>query len=308
MPVNKKVSDEILLESYSRLRNIWKVAEEVGLCGQSVQERLVKLGVKRNNPQFTDKEVEHLKSHYTQYLLNGELQKLADEMGRTKPFICRKAKLLGLTDLRRKRSLLANYKPPKPDWVKNKHPRGMAGKKHTQATLDKVSLASIASQAKINADPDRRAEISKKQVETKMKRGNLVRERHKTTWKGGWRLIGSLNKYYRSRWEANYARYLQWLKERGEITEWAHESKVFWFEGIKRGCVSFLPDFEITNNDGSIVYHEVKGWMDDRSKTKIKRMAIYFPEVSLTIIDAKWFKANEKELSKIIDGWEFKTT
>src|SRR5690349_5802220 len=40
----RKVSDDVLLESYGRLKNIWKVAAEVGLCGQSINERLIKLG------------------------------------------------------------------------------------------------------------------------------------------------------------------------------------------------------------------------------------------------------------------------
>lgn len=304
MPFNKKVSDEILIESYSRLNNIWKVGEEVGLCGQSVHERLVKLGIKRKNPHFTQDERFLLLEHYTNYLLQGKLQELADKMGRTKEFICRKARGLGLTDMKRKKSLLANFKPHTPDWKTKPHPRGMAGKKHSKETLDRLSIINKQNQQKISEDVEKRADIIIRTMKTRMKNGNFVQPRIKQTWKAGWREIGGKRKYFRSRWEANYARYLQFLKDHSQIKEWEHEAKVFWFEGIKRGCVSFLPDFEITENSGEKVYHEVKGWMDDRSRTKIRRMRIYFPEIKLTIIDAKWFKANNKTLMPIIYGWE----
>lgn len=300
----KKVQDDVLIESYSRLKNIWQVAKEVGLCGQSVHERLIKLGIQNKINVFTQDDVFFLQEHYNNYLLEGKLQELADIMGRTKYFICRQAKKLGFTDLSRKKKLLSNWKPSKPDWVKNTHPKGMKGKHHSQKTKDRLSVTSAAAAVRINDEPGRREAISKKQVMTKHAKGNLINPRQKQTWKAGWREIGGKRKYFRSRWEANYARYLEFLKVQKQITEWEHEAEVFWFEGIKRGCVSFLPDFRITELNGSLSYHEVKGWMDDRSKTKIRRMSIYHPTVVLRIIDAKWFKENNKTLTSIIYGWE----
>lgn len=129
----------------------------------------------------------------------------------------------------------------------------------------------------------------------------------KTTWKAGWRDIGGYNKYYRSRWEANYARYLQFLKESGQIADWSHEPETFWFTEIMRGCRSYLPDFRVSENNGSIVYHEVKGWMDSRSKTKLKRMKKYYPDVELILISEKEYIEIEKKLGGIIKGWEYKT-
>lgn len=92
------------------------------------------------------------------------------------------------------------------------------------------------------------------------------------------------------------------------IVEWQHEPKTFWFEGIRRGCVSYLPDFKITYNDGSNEWVEVKGYMDAKSRTKIKRFRKYFPEESLRVVDATWYKANAPKLSLIVDGWEKSTT
>lgn len=132
----------------------------------------------------------------------------------------------------------------------------------------------------------------------------MARKQKKKTWKAEWRTIGGHRKFYRSRWEANYARYLDWQKQTGLIKDWAHETETFWFDGIKRGCVSYLPDFRVTLLDGSVEFHEVKGWMDGPSKTKIRRMAKYHPTVVLKVFDSPWYKANAPKLSKSIEGWE----
>jgi len=129
-----------------------------------------------------------------------------------------------------------------------------------------------------------------------------------SAWKAGWREIGGQRIYARSRWEANYARYLQWLLGLGEIAKWEHEPETFWFLKIKRGTRSYLPDFRVTENNGSIAYYEVKGWMDPQSKTKIKRMAKYHPDVKLIVVNSKSYKALEKMVSRMIVGWETNLT
>ena len=124
----------------------------------------------------------------------------------------------------------------------------------------------------------------------------------KTPWKAGWRTIGETNKYYRSGWEANYAYYLQWLKENKQIQSWAHEPKTFWFEGIKQGTTNYTPDFKVTLKDGTTEYHEVKGWMDARSKLKIRRMKKYHPSIVLVVRDSAWFKEH-RSFKNQIPGW-----
>jgi len=121
---------------------------------------------------------------------------------------------------------------------------------------------------------------------------------------GGWVTLGGRQIYFRSTWEANYGRYLEWLKAKGQIAAWEHEPDTFWFDGIKRGVVSYLPDFKVTETNGSIVYHEVKGHMDDRSRTKIKRMAKYHPTVKLIVIDGPAYKALARQLRGLVLGWE----
>ncbi len=126
----------------------------------------------------------------------------------------------------------------------------------------------------------------------------------KNKFKQGWRNIAERRIYFRSRWEANLGFYMQWQKQRKMIIDWEHEPKTFWFEGIKRGCVSYLPDFKIINLDGSHYWVEVKGFMDSKSKTKIRRFKKYFPQEHLRVLDSKWYTANSKKLKNIVPGWE----
>lgn len=113
------------------------------------------------------------------------------------------------------------------------------------------------------------------------------------------------NQYFRSSWEANYARYLNWLVERGEIAEWKFEPDTFEFTEIKRGNRFYTPDFKITNKDGSIEYHEVKGYMSEDSRIKLKRMAKYFSEIKLILIDKESYKVLSRQLRNIIPNWEW---
>lgn len=188
------------------------------------------------------------------------------------------------------------------EWHKNnEHPRGMKGKKHSETTKERISETSR--QMWVNMSEDKKQNMSIKRAKSRHANGKYVQPRN-ASWKAAWREFGGKRHYYRSRWEANYGRYLEWLKVNGHIKEWEHEPEVFWFEGVKRGTVSYLPDFRVTNNNGSVEYHEVKGWMDDRSKTKIKRMAKYHPTVKLIVIRKKEYESIKAAVSKLIEGWE----
>lgn len=126
----------------------------------------------------------------------------------------------------------------------------------------------------------------------------------KATWKQEWKVIGQRRIFFRSRWEFLYALYLEHLKERGIIKDWEHEAETFWFEKIKRGTRSYLPDFKVYFNNGGIEYCEVKGYMDERSKTKIKRMGIYYPSVKLRVVEKDWFFKNNKALKILAKKYE----
>lgn len=175
------------------------------------------------------------------------------------------------------------------------HPKGMLGKHHGPDAKAAISAAQIG---KV---------IPREQVirmmKTRIKNGTMCRPRPECSWKASWIEVGGKRFYSRSRWEANYGRYLQWLKNNNQIKDWEHEPETFWFDGIKRGCVSYLPDFRVTLPSGAVEYHEVKGWMDARSKTKIERMAKYHPEVTLKVINAPAYKALARSVARIVPGW-----
>lgn len=112
------------------------------------------------------------------------------------------------------------------------------------------------------------------------------------------------NIFFRSSWEANWARYLNFLVAIRDIKSWEFEPDTFWFEKIRRGVRSYTPDFKITRIDGSIFYQEVKGYMDARSSTKLKRMKKYHPLVAIELVDKTRYLTIRRQLSKMLKGWE----
>ncbi|OEU68423.1 MAG: hypothetical protein BBJ57_02340 [Desulfobacterales bacterium PC51MH44] len=77
------------------------------------------------------------------------------------------------------------------------------------------------------------------------------------------------NQYFRSGTEANFARYLKMLGIKYE-----YETKEFVFMDIKRGVIAYTPDFYIPKDD---IYYEVKGWLDPKSITRLKRFKKRYP-------------------------------
>lgn len=114
-----------------------------------------------------------------------------------------------------------------------------------------------------------------------------------------------LNLYLRSSWESNYCRYLNLLIERGEIVSWEYEPKIFHYP-LKRGNIHYTPDFKVHVTEEDYEWHEIKGYMDDNSRVKIKRFAKYYPEESarLVIIDKTRYKEIKDEFAQQIAEWE----
>ena len=111
------------------------------------------------------------------------------------------------------------------------------------------------------------------------------------------------DRYFRSGWEANYARWLNFLKAGGTISAWDYEPKTFTFP-VERGVRSYTPDFLITHPDGSSEWHEVKGWLTSHGATALKRFALYYPEENLIMIDAPVYNSIASQARRMIEGWE----
>lgn len=186
------------------------------------------------------------------------------------------------------------------------HPKGFAGKKiseHTRARLDAGMTSFWAAMT-----PEERTMFSGRAVQTKIERygtaNPMIHQSNPYSRTKSGKRDDLDNLFVRSSWEANYARYLNWLKARGEIKSWKYEARTFVFEGIKQGTRTYTPDFEVVNLDASLEYHEVKGWMDAKSKTRLKRMAKYFPDIKIVLIDAKVYRLLNRQLSRLIPNWE----
>jgi hypothetical protein len=315
-------TEDAVLRAGWQSRTHEEMAVELGRTRKGVRNRCWVLGLVDTSNAWTDGQIAALKASYeaSEFAEEIDLTSLAKSLGKLKSNVCRKARALGLTnqsrpmlrpEKRRVRGLLFDSADARSLFrselskriiAERGHPRGALGMKHTPEALAKISAASLRHAASMTAE--RRVEITMKSMRTRAANGTLAPPRNGTTWKAAWREIGGVRKFYRSKWEANYAYYLQWLKDGGHIADWKHEPTTFWFEGVKRGTVSYLPDFWVKENSGAEAYHEVKGWMDDRSKTKIRRMAKYHPKVKLIVIDSKGYAALKKSVAGLVPGWE----
>jgi hypothetical protein len=113
--------------------------------------------------------------------------------------------------------------------------------------------------------------------------------------------------YFRSSWEANYARYLNFLTKLGAVERWEYEPDTFWFKDIKRGVTNYKPDFRVKfKGDDKLVYIEVKGQIVPKDKVKWRRMKKYYPQIILQIVASKEYYDIQKKWSSAIPTWEKK--
>jgi len=291
-----------IYKAYLRTGSVHRAGKEFGISGDTVHQYLKKAGKKLRNANWSNAEIQLLRQAYADPS-RVNVPALAQQLGRPYAGIACKAEELGLTSgrghqVKRPETLQLMGRIISERWKKQGHPRGMAGKKHTQETKDKISEKGTGR----IIPPEQILRSMKARV---AKYGSMSPPRAgRGSWKASWREIGGQRIYARSRWEANYARYLQLLLDGGEILKWEHEPETFWFEGASEAPRSYLPDFRVTLEVGIFEYHEVKGWMDDVSKAKINRMAEYYPSITLVVRDKAWFKSNRKALSKLIPEWE----
>lgn len=277
------------------------------MCGQSVHERLSKLGAIKNW-KVSDANLGKIRALYGSGFKKGDgkLQSLCEELGFTKSKVCGQAKKMGLTNRHRNGDdsigtvISARMKS---HWSANDHPRGALGLKHSDSAKSAVSEAHKKRFDGMSATE--RTAHSDKGMKTKIERyGRVGATTPRGKWKAEWVELGGKRLFSRSRWESNYARYLEFLKVRGDIVDWHHEPKVFIFEGVPDAPKNYLPDFSVEHHGGQLEYHEVKGWMCPRSVKTIERMATFHPEITLEVFDGKWFLQNSALFSEIIPGWE----
>lgn len=114
--------------------------------------------------------------------------------------------------------------------------------------------------------------------------------------KGGLKSRGKAGKrldlpgFYRSSWEANYARVLKYLGK-----EWLYEPKTF---ELSSG-ITYTPDFYVDD-----LYVEVKGWMDSSSKRKLEEFAKDYPDEKVQIVGPLEYHKLRLQYAHLIKEWE----
>lgn len=303
-----KESELQYLQANYKTESHENIGKTLGRTRAAVRNKCYELGY-IIDVSWTDDEVCLLREYYEKAggtsALN--LGKIAETLRRDKTNVCRKAKSLGLaTNKNRKSSDESRVKMCEAQKIvaaNRVHPRGMLGKKHNdkfkQAMSDRVKKEWADKTSSFNAETHKQKQsdaMVRRISAGEMRRGYSRGKQGKRADLGG--------KYFRSSWEANFARYLNYLVKNGALHKWEYEPDTFWFEAIKRGTRSYLPDFKLWDAPESAPYYvEVKGWMDEKSKTKLSRMKKYYPEVKIVLFGA----AEYKELSKskeLFDGWE----
>lgn len=189
--------------------------------------------------------------------------------------------------------------------AENGHPRGMLGKTHSDENKIKISLNSKimwADKNHIIHSKSYKEKRAKQQSDHMIQRLKNNPQNQYSRVKKGKVTIDGKTFFARSRWEANVAAYLQYLKDSQLIKDWEHEAEEYRFDAIKRGVMSYLPDFKVTRLNGSFYLIEVKGYMDDKSKTKLNRMKKYFPDIFIDLIESKRYKQLQ-ENSKLFKWW-----
>lgn len=299
-----------IVAAYQACGSVHKAAKALGINHTTVHKHVKRSGVPMKGRMFNPAEIETVRKYYeTTPTSDFDLTALAKQLGRRKPSICRLAGQLGLTNPSReasdrKRVKMAEVTTAR--WKSRPHPRGALGMVQSQKCRDAVSASSKKRWATWKAFGTGLMSEEMRQRYSDLGVARMAAAKPTSSsysrCKGGRRAdLGDI--YWRSAWEANYARYLNWLKARGDITAWEYEPKTFWFEQIRRGCRSYKPDFLVTER-GYQYFVEVKGWLDPKSKTKLARMKKYYPAIDLRLVDERSYRDIARKLGRIIPGWE----
>ena len=102
------------------------------------------------------------------------------------------------------------------------------------------------------------------------------------------------NQFFRSTWEANFARICNYFR-----TKWEFESKKFWLSDIQS---YYIPDFYLPEIDS---YVEITGWESDRKRLKLESFVKNYPNTPIIHIVAKIWYNSFRPYSTLLEEWEY---
>lgn len=278
-----------------------------------------RLHLNQKNIPFSEEEKEIIRDFYLNNPDEINLDKLSSLIHRPKTSIARYARKIGLTNQNRSRTeetvekvksginaFMKSDKYLNEIYPKQKqllifylnyhHPKGMLGKHHNKDTKERMSASHI--ELSKNMTYEEKHEIAMKAVETKRKNGGFnTTSNAYSRCHGGYR--EDLSHYFRSAWEANIARILNYYS-----ILWEYECRRFDFEEEESEVLSYQPDFYLPQYD---IWIEVKGWMDDKSKKRLELFEMYYPceFKKLLLIDSQHYLYADKIYRPVIDLWEY---
>lgn len=315
---------EVLISFYNKIdpkktENIsFEIAKHINRTPKQIRQKAYELCLTKSK-KYTIEEINFLKEKYN-LIPAREISKI---LNRSVDNLSRKAKELGLerkrlinnpnevkikivrhqryeTDEIREKVFKERSERAK-EWHRNNgHPRGMLNKHHSIEAKKRISKGNIEGWLR----------MTETQLKNRKAKSRITRIKNNTlnpiskidncySRARGGRREDLNNVYFRSSWEANIARYYNFTN-----IKWQFEPKIFVFDKIKKGSVSYTPDFYLPELDKWI---EVKGWMDNKSKTKLKRFEKYYPEEykKLELINDKKYYEIKKKISCFIPKWEY---
>jgi predicted nuclease of restriction endonuclease-like RecB superfamily len=95
---------------------------------------------------------------------------------------------------------------------------------------------------------------------------------------------------------------LKFLTKEKEIKNWTYESETFEIL-TEDGSRFYTPDFKIVNNDKSVLYHEVKGWINLKCLNTLVEMARQHPQIKIVLIEKENYRKIERQFGKLLN-WE----
>jgi len=111
--------------------------------------------------------------------------------------------------------------------------------------------------------------------------------------KAGIRKDVSETMYFYSRWEANFARLLNYLK-----VDWVYQPKSF--DLISQ---TYTPDFYLPKHN---TYIEVKNFLWKYSKIRDDKFRQLYPKENLILLLKEDYLKIEEKYSKLVENWEYK--
>jgi hypothetical protein len=116
---------------------------------------------------------------------------------------------------------------------------------------------------------------------------------------------------FRSKFEYQWACYLDLLKSSGYVKRWDYEPETFYFQNERRAPVQYTPDFRVEETGGGVVYQETKGYHDGPTNSKLRKMHKHYPDIVMELVlqripksgkGANRRRVADKYVRRVVDG------